>query len=72
MPYLKIFKQHITQTGKERPDRFYPVVLLVSTDKPEIQFQKSVVVVPAKAGHEVERYTIQYFQFFSGNRLSPG
>jgi len=36
MPYLKIFKQHITQTGKERPDHFYPVVLLVSTDKPEL------------------------------------
>jgi hypothetical protein len=35
------------------------------------QFQKSVVVVPAKAGHEVKRNTIQYFQFFSGHRLSP-
>jgi hypothetical protein len=31
---------------------------------PLSQFQKSAIVVPAKAGHEVKRNTIQYFQFF--------
>ncbi|MBA4368142.1 MAG: hypothetical protein C0403_10960 [Desulfobacterium sp.] len=35
------------------------------------QFQKSVVVIPAKAGYEVKHSAIQYFRFFYGHRLSP-
>jgi hypothetical protein len=42
-----------------------------SISKQESKFQKSVVVVPAKAGHKVKRNNIKYFQFFSGHGLSP-
>jgi len=34
-----------------------------------IQFQKSVIVVPAKTRHAVKRSAIRYFRLFSGHWL---